>query len=70
MDKVIEGLRKRHSNIHPLVFHRSVEKAKTHGELFDILEEIPTEFPIFWDEKTRRWQHTDNLLQKTNLKKA
>ena len=64
MDKVKKSLRKRYPNIHPLIFQRSVEKAETDGELFDILETIPQEYPLIWSEEKRSWQTTDNLLQK------
>ena len=65
MDEVKEALRKRYPHIYPLVFQRSVEKAESDGELFDILETIP-EYPIVWDEKIRRWVHTD-LLQSSEI---
>lgn len=52
---VIEKLKLRYPNIHPLIFHRSVEHAKTNGELFDILESIPDKYPLVWCENTSRW---------------
>lgn len=56
LDKlVIEKLQERYIDIHPLIFKRSVEKAKTVGELFDILEDIPKSFPIKWCEEKRKW---------------
>ena len=66
MDEIQQALKERYSNVHPLLFHRSVEKAKTHSELFDILESIPDEFPVIWDDEIRRWVSTD-LLQTQNL---
>lgn len=62
MDEIQRSLRKRYPNLHPLIFQRSCEKAKTHGELFDILETIPKKKPIVWDDEKRRWVTTD-LLQ-------
>jgi len=53
-DSIICALRKRYENLHPLVFNRSVEKAESAMELFDILEAIPNT-PFSWDEKNRRW---------------
>jgi len=58
--EVIDGLKERHKNIHPLLFQRSVEHAGTAGELFDILEEIPP-YPIMWDENRRRWTNVEDV---------
>ena len=66
MDEIQEALKQRYSNIHPLLFHRSVEKAKSNSELFDILDSIPDQFPIVWDDEIRRWVSTE-LLQTQNL---
>lgn len=67
MDKVQEGLRHYFSHVHPLVFSRSVEKARSNGELFDILQEIPKRYPIFWHEESRRWVFTEDLLQNDDI---
>jgi hypothetical protein len=56
MDKIQTALQIRYSHIHPLIFMRSLEKAKSNGELFDILETIPKEYPIRWDEDNRCWK--------------
>jgi hypothetical protein len=63
MNKIQISLKRRYPDLHPLIFQRSLEKSKTNGELFDILETVPKEFPIVWDEKTRMWKKTDDLLQ-------
>lgn len=68
MDEVQEALRKRYSHLHPLLFQRSLEKARSDGELFDILESIPEAHPIIWDEESRRWIHTPDLLQSEHLR--
>lgn len=60
--KVINGLKKKFKKVHPLVFHRSLEYAKTPGELFDILDSIP-EYPIAWDDKKKRWQTVNITLK-------
>jgi hypothetical protein len=52
---VIDGLRKRHKHVHPLIFHRSVEYARDVTHLFDILESMPKKFPIIWDDDTESW---------------
>jgi hypothetical protein len=62
MDEIEQGLKTRYSHIHPLIFQISCEKAKDYGELFDILETIPDEYPIVWDHDERRWLTTE-LLQ-------
>jgi hypothetical protein len=53
--KIVEKLRERHSDIHPLLFHRSVERAKSNGDLFDILDTVPKKYPVVWCETTNRW---------------
>lgn len=70
MKEIQEAMRERYAHLHSLVFQRSVDKAKTHGELFDILETIPDEYPIVWDEEARRWVHTKDLLQAKTVKEA
>lgn len=65
MDKLlIERLKDRYPNIHPLIFHRSVERAKSPGDLFDILDTFQQDFPVVWDAESRRWVKTDNIHQK------
>jgi hypothetical protein len=61
--EMIEVLKNRYSNVNPLIFARSKERAKTAGELFDILDTIPTEFPIIWSEETKKWVTTKDLFQ-------
>lgn len=56
---LLEALRKKYSNIHPLIFQRSVERAKGDVELFDILDTFPKEFPIVWNELKRIWEVTN-----------
>lgn len=55
---IVENLKKRYNQIHPLAFHRSVERAESVGELFDMLDTFPTKYPVVWDEESRRWVHT------------
>ena len=66
MDEVQKALRKRYPNIHPLMFQRSCEKAKSNGELFDILESIPDQYPVVWNDEKKEWAKTD-LLQVDEL---
>jgi hypothetical protein len=69
MNEIQKAMKSRYPDLHPLIFHRSLEKAKTDGELFDLLEGMPKEFPIVWDEDRRSWVKTDNLLQALIKKK-
>ena len=68
MDEVQKSLQKRYSHLHPLIFQRSMEKAKSNGELFDILETFPKDYPIVWSEEERSWKHTTDLLQNEQYK--
>lgn len=69
MDDVQKALKERYSHLHPLMFERSLEKAKSNGELFDFLDGMPKEYPIIWDDEKRTWIKTDNLLQAILKKK-
>jgi hypothetical protein len=62
-DNIVHALRNRYSDIHPLIFHRSVEKAQGDTDLFDILDTFPKEFPVVWHEEEKRWVATKDLLQ-------
>jgi len=58
--EIVSSLKKRYANIPPFVLNRSIERAKSVGELFDILDTIP-ELPICWDSEERRWVRTPLL---------
>jgi hypothetical protein len=60
MNEVQKALKNRYAHLHPVLFQRSLEKAKTDTELFDILDKI-TEYPVVWDEDCRAWIKTDLL---------
>lgn len=60
---LIAKLKTKYKDIHPLVFQRSLEKAKTGGELFDILSTIPKKTPIIWNDEEKRWVTTKDLVQ-------
>ena len=47
---------------HPLIFQRSMEHAKLLGELFDILDLMPKDVPIIWDDKEHRWMAVPDLF--------
>jgi hypothetical protein len=52
--EVVDRLKERYQ-IHPLMFSRSLERAKTDAHLFDILDTIPKEFPIVWCDNESKW---------------
>lgn len=58
---VVENLKNRYNSIHLLAVHRSVERAESIGELFDMLDTFPKKYPVVWDEQNRRWIHTKDL---------
>lgn len=66
-EEQIEKLRKRYPNLHLLVFHRSIERAKDMFHLFDILETIPKEYPICWDETHKFWTHKADIIGEEQL---
>ena len=68
MDDVTASMRERYANVYPLIFSRSVERAKDLGELFDILEELPKDLPVIWNHEKRRWVVTDDLTQTKKFK--
>lgn len=59
---IVDKLKERYSNVHPLIFHRSQERAKTAGELFDILDSIPDQYPLIWCESSHRWLVAKDLF--------
>lgn len=67
--EIVESL-KSHFDVHPLLFHRSLEKATSQGDLFDILDTIPEQFPIIWDDDQHKWENSDLLQAKEYENKA
>jgi len=63
IDKDLVAKLKERYNVHPLIFHRSLERAKTGGDLFDMLDTMPNKFPLVWNEEDRQWTATDDLYQ-------
>lgn len=68
-DNFLKKLKQRYVNLHPLIIHRSIERAKNISDLFDILESIPDKFPILWDEDNRCWKFESDILNQRQLKK-
>jgi hypothetical protein len=59
--KVIDKLKEKYPDFHPLFFHRSVERAKSNGHLFDILDTTPKHYPLRWNDKEGCWEEVDDL---------
>ncbi len=66
-DELITKLKERYSHLHPLLFQRSLERAKSAGDLFDILDTASKDYPVVWDEEQRRWVYTKDLFQSAQL---
>lgn len=48
--------------IHPLAFQRSVERAKTNVQLFDLLETYPDKYPVAWNYEKECWETVTDLF--------
>lgn len=59
-EKIVDKLRKKYSDLHPLLFQRSVERAKSNGDLFDIVDTVIDKYPLSWNEKENRWSSLDD----------
>lgn len=57
---IVQSLKNRY-NINALIFHRSVERAESGGELFDILDSCPKKMPVVWNESSRRWESVEDI---------
>lgn len=66
-EQIIANFRKRYIDLHPLIFHRSLERANNTLELFEILESIPKP-PVVWDDAQRSWIRETDFLCKKNLR--
>lgn len=67
-EQIKNKLKERYSFLHPLLIHRSCEKASSDGEFFDILDSVPKEFPLIWNEESHRWTKSNDILQTKDLK--
>jgi hypothetical protein len=63
MEDLIKKLRERYSDVPLLVFARSIERSRSAGDLFDILETIPGRCPLVWDENQRRWVVVNDIIE-------
>jgi len=68
--KVLENIKEKYKNVHPLMFTRSIEKSKTNGELFDIISTIPEGFPVIWNDSKKRWIKINDLFLSNEFKSS
>jgi len=61
-EDAIKSFKKEYDFLHPLIFHRSLEKADNSNELFEILESIPKSYPFFWDDSKKKWIRSSDFL--------
>lgn len=67
--ELIDKLKKQYDWMHPLVFHRSVERAINSSNLFEILESVPKSGIFVWDELKSCWGVTKDLTRSKNFDK-
>jgi hypothetical protein len=60
-ETLIKKLRDRYPDVHPLIFQRSIDHARSEVDLFDILESIP-EYPVTWSEDQHCWVNTHDIF--------
>lgn len=68
-DPILLNFKTKYFSIHPLVFHRSVERAINYMDLFEILCTIPSVHPYSWSDSERMWVNDDDFMSLNALKK-
>lgn len=61
-DELVKKLKERYNNIHPLLFARCRERARTDDEFFNFLEDLSThnwDEPVKWDDENRTFSNCD-----------
>lgn len=66
-EKVVASLRSKHPSMHPILFQRSVEHATSAGNLFDILEDMPLKYPIYWNDSLKVWERCVDITMRDNF---
>lgn len=66
-DKLSESLKKRYSHLHPLLVQRSLERAVSMVDLFEILEGVPKKPPFSWDDEKHAWVKESDICAKKQL---
>ena len=67
-DPCIEAFKKRYQHLNPLVFYRSLEKARDQMDFFEILESVPDRPPFSWGENEHTWVRDDDVIAQKKLK--
>jgi hypothetical protein len=65
--EIVEVFKKRYKNVPTLIFQRSIDRANSDVELFDILEGVPSIYPIVWCDEERCWKTATDLLPVLNF---
>lgn len=60
-DRILNSFKDKYRDIDPLVFHRSVERAKSFSDLFEILEDVPS-YPFCWDDENKKWSSVKDFV--------
>lgn len=61
-ESALANFRSKYAGVHPLVFQRSLERASSLMNLYEILEGLPPEPPYSWDESRRAWARDDDVM--------
>lgn len=67
-DQALANFRSKYAHLHPLVFQRSLERASSTLQLFEILEGVPTQPPFSWDDAKRAWVRDEDIMAVQSLK--
>jgi len=67
-EMTLANFRKRYAEVHPLVFQRSLEKASSTLEFFEILQSVPADTPFSWDESKRSWARNEDIVSAEAVK--
>jgi hypothetical protein len=66
-DNFINSIRQKYKKIHPLIFHRSLEKSERGSDLFEILQTMPRS-PFYWDDSNKKWCRCLDFICKEKAK--
>ena len=67
-DEALANFRSKYAHLHPLVFQRSLERASSTLQLFEILESVPSQTPFSWDDSRRAWVRDEDIMAVQALK--
>lgn len=68
VEEELNNFKVKYQYLHPLIFHRSLEKARSVLDLFEILETVPKIPPFSWNEEKRCWFKEKDSLNLEKLK--